>query len=301
MPLETGKSKEAFSHNVEVEMKAGKPQKQAVAIAYAQKRRGNDTPELELREAIEAGEEEAAHQKAAEMELRAVLDADVDATRFGARWKHREIGIDCSPAVVNRVLEAYLAQLIIAHDSAMRPRLALDRAPTMRSRDVNGFLHVRDCNISKANICGYMGSEIPDSEKLGLDPSRVYQLYRDADALSAAAPTFERVPLMMHHIGVSADNPQKDTIIGAVSNVRWKAPYLVADLTVWDAKGIEAIESERQQELSPGYHYEPDMTSGLLDGAAYDGRMLAIRANHLAIVDTGRTGPDVMVNDRHLT
>ena len=39
MPLETGKSKEAFSQNVKTEMAAGKPQKQAVAIAYAQQRK----------------------------------------------------------------------------------------------------------------------------------------------------------------------------------------------------------------------------------------------------------------------
>ena len=41
MPLEMGKSKEAFSHNVETEMNAGKPQKQAVAIAYSKKRGDN--------------------------------------------------------------------------------------------------------------------------------------------------------------------------------------------------------------------------------------------------------------------
>jgi len=35
MPLEKGKSKEAFKKNIETEIKAGKPQKQAVAIAYA--------------------------------------------------------------------------------------------------------------------------------------------------------------------------------------------------------------------------------------------------------------------------
>ena len=39
MPLESGTSREAFSHNVEAEIKAGKPQKQAVAIAYSQKNR----------------------------------------------------------------------------------------------------------------------------------------------------------------------------------------------------------------------------------------------------------------------
>ena len=39
MPLEKGKSKKAFKHNVSAEVKAGKPVKQAVAIAYAVKRK----------------------------------------------------------------------------------------------------------------------------------------------------------------------------------------------------------------------------------------------------------------------
>lgn len=38
MPLEKGNSKEAFSRNVATEVKAGKQQKQAVAIAYSVKR-----------------------------------------------------------------------------------------------------------------------------------------------------------------------------------------------------------------------------------------------------------------------
>ena len=39
MPLKKSASKEAFSHNVKKEMEAGKPQKQAVAIAYSVKRK----------------------------------------------------------------------------------------------------------------------------------------------------------------------------------------------------------------------------------------------------------------------
>lgn len=37
MSLEKGSSKAAFSHNISTEVKAGKPQKQAVAIAYSEK------------------------------------------------------------------------------------------------------------------------------------------------------------------------------------------------------------------------------------------------------------------------
>lgn len=43
MPLVKGKaakSKKGFSKNVETEMKSGKPQNQAVAIAYSEARRG---------------------------------------------------------------------------------------------------------------------------------------------------------------------------------------------------------------------------------------------------------------------
>jgi hypothetical protein len=38
MPLKHAKSEKAFKSNVKAEVKAGKPQKQAVAIAYAVKR-----------------------------------------------------------------------------------------------------------------------------------------------------------------------------------------------------------------------------------------------------------------------
>lgn len=39
MPLKKSASRKAFSANVKAEMSAGKPQKQAVAIAYSVKRK----------------------------------------------------------------------------------------------------------------------------------------------------------------------------------------------------------------------------------------------------------------------
>lgn len=275
MPLRSGKSQAAFSHNVEVEVEAGKPQKQAVAIAYSKKREAQDVDveisPADLRRHVQA------HKRILDLALEG-LDAEA----------HDE--------------EVDLESEAQAQDSASGgPRLAMDRATSARTKDMNGWLTVKDCKISKANVCPYVGSEIVDSKNLGLEPDKLYYLYRDAAALEAAAKSFERAPLMLHHTSVTADRPNKDKIIGAISNVRWDAPYLVADLTVWDGEGIEAIESERQQELSPGYHYKPQMNSGIApDGERFDGRMLDIFANHLAIVDTGRTGPDVMVNDKAL-
>ena len=324
MPLSSGKSNAAFSHNVEVEMQAGKPQKQAVAIAYAKKREASD-------EAAQAAADLAAVIKAKDVDPRMTPETAGYMELEGAQ-KAGDCGKVRVPGGVSKKLgccneynpqskadefrcgecthviekpagqDAKPKPLAFDVDSAPLPRLAMDRTPTMRTKDINGWLHVKDCRISKANVCPYIGKEIPNSKKLGLDPERVYQLYRDAAALEAAAASFERAPLMLEHLGVTAESAQnpaiKRKIIGAISNVRWKPPYLVADLTVWDGEGIEAIESTRQQELSPGYHYKPDMTPGSMHGNPYDGKMLDIVANHLCIVDTGRTGPDVMVNDK---
>lgn len=44
MPLKKGGSKKDFSDNIKTEIKAGKPQKQAVAIAYSVKRNGKKGP-----------------------------------------------------------------------------------------------------------------------------------------------------------------------------------------------------------------------------------------------------------------
>jgi uncharacterized protein len=174
--------------------------------------------------------------------------------------------------------------------------LALDR----RTIDVDGRMHVPGCNISKANVCIYLGREIPDYVRLGLDANGEYRLYRDPAALAAAASTFENLPLMMQHVEVNAANPQKMLTVGTVSNVRWKAPYLVADLAVWDSEAIRAVQNESQRQLSCGYRYTPVMEAGKINGEHFDGRMTEIFGNHVALVATGRAGSDVVVRDEAL-
>lgn len=176
-------------------------------------------------------------------------------------------------------------------------RLAFDRA-TVRTMDVDGRLHVEVSNISKAAVNPYLGSEIPSAEQLGLDQNRIYQLLRDPAELEKAAPTFNNIPLLNQHIPVSADDHQPDAVVGATgSDAEFIAPFLRNSLVVWESVAIAGINSRQQCELSAAYRYVPVMTPGVFEGQAYDGIMTQIVGNHVALVEVGRAGSDVVVGD----
>jgi hypothetical protein len=179
-----------------------------------------------------------------------------------------------------------------------RLKLALDKSS--RVVDENGYLHVAVNNISKAVVNPYNGDEIPDFEKLGLDPKRVYFLLRDPQELEKAAPTFNNLPLLDFHEPISAEefDEKREFVVGATGDqARFQDPYLQNSLVVWDAGAIERIDTREQVELSCAYRYEIDLTPGKYEGVAYDGVMRNLRGNHVALVDEGRAGPDVVVSD----
>lgn len=177
-------------------------------------------------------------------------------------------------------------------------RLAFDR--TARRIDADGRLHVERSHISKATVNPYYGREIPGFEALGLTPDKVYRLLRDPVELERAAPTFARLPVLSEHVPVTVDAPRPDLVVGAIgSDVTFSAPYLDADLCVWDSAAIAGIETDKVRELSCAYRYVPIMEPGEFEGQPYDGRMTEIQGNHLALVEVGRAGSDVVVADKN--
>ncbi|SEF31366.1 hypothetical protein SAMN03159371_05270 [Variovorax sp. NFACC28] len=162
-------------------------------------------------------------------------------------------------------------------------------------------MHVEMTHISKAMVCPYLGKEIPDPEgKLGLDSGRVYMLLRDPQELEKGAPTFARLPVLIQHVPVNAHEPRRDLVVGTTgSDPVFASPYLDVSLAIWDAIGIAGVETKDQTELSSAYHYRADMTPGVYEGTRYDGIMRDIVGNHVALVDVGRAGPDVVVADRN--
>jgi hypothetical protein len=171
--------------------------------------------------------------------------------------------------------------------------LAFDR----RAYDADGRLHVA-CNISKAAINPYLGAEIPDYEKLRLDPRRTYMLLRPADELQRAANTFNNLPILKQHVPVSAQDHQPNLVVGSTgTDANFVGPYLKNSIVVWAKGAIDAVNSGRQKELSAAYRYRADMRPGVHQGQRYDGVMRDIVGNHVALVSQGRAGSDVVVGD----
>jgi hypothetical protein len=178
--------------------------------------------------------------------------------------------------------------------------LALDKS--MRTVDKFGRMYIKVSNISKATVNPYRGSEIPGYERLGLDPDRIYMMLRDPDELKAAADTFNNIPLLDRHIPVTAQAPAQEFVVGSTgTDAQFSDPYLRNSLVVWTATAIAGINTNQQRELSCAYSYDADMTPGVYEGKPYDGIMRNIKGNHVALVEVGRAGPDVVVGDSKLS
>ena len=202
-------------------------------------------------------------------------------------------GLSASPA---KVAAARINGARHGNDAA----LAFDKA-SGRSYDADGRLKVDRSSISRAMVCDYLGSEIPESEALGLDPNKIYKMFRDPDELAKSADTFNNIQLLSEHVPVSTKNIQKELIIGCTgTDTVFEFPFLKNSLCVWTAEGIKRVENKDAQEISCSYRYDADMTPGVFEGAEYHGVMRNIHGNHVILTPAGRCGPTVVVGDSAL-
>ena len=68
-------------------------------------------------------------------------------------------------------------------------------------------------------------------------------------------------------------------------------------MKIFSQKVNDLIESGKR-ELSIGYRCIYDIVSGIYEGQHYDAIQRQIRGNHIALVEEGRSGPDIAVLDR---
>ncbi len=174
---------------------------------------------------------------------------------------------------------------------------AVSVAGTRRTAD--GYL-IADAKAVRTGIQVYLGSEVgrPDLETV-----RVYRSEDEVRSIDSLR-SFSHAPVTVDHPKdpVTADN-WKALAVGEVSTAAtWDGNRISLPLILKDAGAIKTV-AEGKRELSAGYSCDLDWTAGKTpDGQAYDAQQKNIRANHVAIVDRGRAGPECRIGDadRHV-
>ena len=170
---------------------------------------------------------------------------------------------------------------------------------TKRQKDINGWFEVKDNPISKVGVFDYSGAQIGAA-----DPNRIYRVYRPAEELAdpATIESFKLLPIVDDHtmLGNPSEGmtPAEDKGVAGVigEEVYFKHPYLLANIKVFSETLRQKIEAGKI-DLSGGYRCFYEFTPGIFEGEPYDAIQRQPRGNHLALVDEGRMGSDVVVLD----
>lgn len=165
---------------------------------------------------------------------------------------------------------------------------------TQRLIDHNGWLVITDNPITKEGVFEYLGKEIGAPE-----PDKIYKVYRPAEEIEKAVDTFKSIPFRDEHkmLGKYADDDDGKVDAIITDEVYFDPPYLKGNIKVFNKDLKKRIENGKT-ELSAGYRSSYDFTSGTFNGERYDAIQRNITGNHLALVDEGRAGPDVAVQDQ---
>lgn len=166
--------------------------------------------------------------------------------------------------------------------------------------DDNGFWLCNDSNISKVGVFAYLGREI--SPKLEAD--KVYYVYRPAEELFSkeTIDSFKSVvPLTDEHemLGKDYTPAESKGVEGVVFDPHPSDDglYLKGNVKIFSER-MKHLLNRGKKELSMGYFCDYDLTAGEFNGQHYDVVQRNLRANHVALVDRGRSGSDVRVFDR---
>lgn len=173
----------------------------------------------------------------------------------------------------------------------------MDRAPSARAYDINGWFEVADNPISREGIFPYSGAQVGHTDR-----GRIFQVYRPGEELSApdALASFRLMPIIDDHTMLGEGHtPAEDVGVAGVigENVKFDRGVMTANLKIFSKALAQKIKNGKT-ELSCGYRCVYDFTPGVWNGQPYDVIQRQIRANHLALVDEGRMGPEVSILDQ---
>ena len=171
-----------------------------------------------------------------------------------------------------------------------------DANTSKREKDSNGFLIVKDNPIAKAGVFDYLLSEV--FSQVEKDKDRIVRVCREFENLKANKDSFKGKPIKWDHFWVGKEG-QTQTADGAIfGEVRADEPYLKADLIIYNKDLIAKIEAGEVVELSPAYEANIEAIEGSYNGDGYSYLQKLKEVNHLAVVETGRSGSDLKIQDK---
>lgn len=327
MPLQKGSSRETISHNIAEMVKAGHPQKQAVAAAYREAGESKDSAaELtlpaarELLSKLEIDIDADAELKSA---LESVINNDESLTYEEEAMPNGDCTLDVNAlATVCGIGDTdYLWLMSSLSEAKRKPTSRIrtgDRAGHFQTADRNdfyapgelgksrsltpeGFLLCKDVAIARTGEQIYGAAELTNQDTgeavvepgpdgiiiVGREPEEVFR----AETMAS----FEGKSVTVEHPNeFVTPGTVKELEVGTVHNVHRGLgiddEFLMADLLIKDPAAIEYVNEEKPQ-LSCGYDSEYKQTA--------PGRAIQqdIIGNHVALVDRGRAGPRVAIKD----
>ena len=140
-----------------------------------------------------------------------------------------------------------------------------------------------------------MLSEIESDVKEADD--EIVKVCRTFDELKKVKDNFANKPIKFTHLWVGDENKQADGAIGSIITADDASEMLKADLIIYNPDLIKAIESGEIVELSPAYTGSVEKINGRYNGEAYAYLQSIGCINHLAVVERGRSGSDLRIND----
>lgn len=168
----------------------------------------------------------------------------------------------------------------------------LDKA-SKREKDENGYLIIKDNPVAVAGVFDYLHSELfVDSED-----NSVVKVYRDFEEMKKIKDTFSNKPIVFNHQWVGNETNQVDGVIATEIRIDDNKKALISDLIIYNPVLIEAIERGESVELSPGFTGDIIEESGRFNGQSYDFKQVVKVANHLAVVENGRAGDILKIQD----
>jgi hypothetical protein len=200
------------------------------------------------------------------------------------------------PAVADQITGAF--QAVAAINLALTDAVSMDESA--RTVDTNGWPEISRNPLSKVGVFPYLGRQVGDAE----NPDRQYRVYRPAEELAdpECIDSFRLLPWIDDHVMLGSEEDglmpaERKGIQGVIGeDVFFEDGTLYGNLKVFSQSMAGLIEAGKR-ELSCGYRCVYDFTKGVFQGAAYDAIQRTIRGNHLALVHSGRMGPDVAVLD----